>query len=353
MRPALAGALVLLLLSPALAGCLAESDWALDLTGIAKLQQRGLTGKGVKVAVIDTGIDAEHPEFRELVKAQRLLWKDFVNGRQRPYDDSEVGHGTHVAGIIAAQTELVSELVNGVHLKGAAPGVTLLAIKAVKGTGEGSDDDVASAVDFAVQNGADVLVMSLGGTQGRLSIVGTDTENAVRSALDKGVLVVAAAGNKQHSDDTNDDVATPASVEGVIAVGAVDRDKHIAPFSFKGNNAGKLGPLGARGDPDKKPEVVAPGVKIVSSAREGRYAIADGTSQATPFVAAAIALLLEAHPEYKRGGAKGGSQAVEALKNAFALGAEKVGPLAGQGGYGHDDYYGYGLLRADLALGRL
>jgi subtilisin family serine protease len=283
-----------------------------------------------------------------------VVWRDFVKGRPGPYDDSQVGHGTHVAGIIVAKGDLVQSVLYGVRLKGAAPGASLIVAKAVGSNGEGEDEDVAAAVDFSVDRGAHVIVMSLGGKPGRLLLVGTSTEEAVKRALARGIVVVAAAGNKQNPNETNDDVASPASVDGVLAVGAVDKDKRIASFSFKGNNAGLVGPVGGRSDPHRKPELVAPGVQILSTAREQRYAIADGTSQAAPFVGAAVALLLEAKPEYKPGGARGGSRSsVDAIKMALAQTAEKVGPLGGQAGLSHDDLYGYGLLRADLALQRL
>jgi subtilisin family serine protease len=338
-----------LLVSAALSGCLVESAWALDMTGISALHARGYKGAGVKLAVIDTGIDPNHPEFKGL----KVVWRDLVHGRAQPYDDSQVGHGTHVAGIIIAQGDLVQGLTNGVRLQGAAPEVSLIVAKAVGGSGEGRDEDVAAAVNFAVQQGAHVIVMSLGGRPGLL-LVGTATEGAVNNALNRGVVVVAAAGNRQDPNEANDDVASPASVPGVIAVGAVDKDKRVAPFSFRGSDGCTLGPIGCRQDPHKKPEIVAPGVGILSAARDQRYAIADGTSQATPFVGAAVALLLQANPEFKAGGARGGSRSsVDAIKLALAQTAEKVGPLRGQGALGHDDAYGYGLLRADLALARL
>lgn len=348
--PGLAAAMMLVLLSAALAGCVAESDWALQMTGIQALQDRGLTGEGVKLAVIDTGIDPSHPEFKGLT----VVWRDFVNGRTTPYDDSAVGHGTHVAGIIIARGDLVQGLLNGVKLRGAAPGVGLIILKAVAGDGEGRDQDVAAAVDFAAAQGAHVIVMSLGGRPGLL-LVGTDTEAAVQRAINRGIVVVAAAGNKQNPDEQNDDVASPASVEGVIAVGAVDRDKRIGSFSYRGSDGCTLGPIGCRRDPDKKPELVAPGVQILSAAREQRYAIADGTSQAAPFVGAAVALMLEAKPQYKPGGQRGGGEgAVDSIKRALAQSAEKVGPLRSQqSSLAHDELYGYGLLRADLALARL
>lgn len=348
MPRGLAGALPLLLLAGALAGCLTESDWALAMTGIQRLQERGLTGRGVRIAIVDTGIDRDHPEFKGL----QFVWRDFVNGRAQPYDDSELGHGTHVAGIIVAQGDLVHGLLSGVKLRGAAPGVGLVIAKAIGGNGEGRDEDVAAAVDFAVQQGSHVIVLSLGGKPGAL-LLRTATESAVNRALDRGVVVIAAAGNKQSSNEQNDDVASPASVPGVIAVGAVDRSKQIAPFSFRGSDGCTVGPLGCRQDPHKKPELVAPGVQVLSTARDQRYALADGTSQATPFVAAAVALILEAKPELKAGGARGGRGAVDAIKMALAQSAEKVGPLSRDGPFAHDEFYGYGLLRADRALARL
>ncbi|HEV8360272.1 MAG TPA: S8 family serine peptidase [Candidatus Thermoplasmatota archaeon] len=350
MRSPAVAIAALLVLTGALAGCVADSSWALSITGIQALQDRGLTGKGIKVAIIDTGIDPSHPEFKGL----RAVWHDFVRGQSQPYDDSEVGHGTHVAGIIVAQGDLLQDALNGVRLKGAAPGVSLIIAKAVGGDGEGKDEDVADAVDFAVAQGAHVIVMSLGGKAGGL-LLGTDTESSVKNAINRGIVVVAAAGNKLNANESQDDVASPASVEGVIAVGAVDKDKRIASFSYKGDDGCALPPsqLGCRTDPDKKPELVAPGVQILSTARDQKYAIADGTSQAAPFVGAAVALMLEAKPDYRAGGSRSGAAGVEAIKNALARGAEKVGPLAGQGGMSHDDLYGYGLLRADRALERL
>ncbi|HVL88191.1 MAG TPA: S8 family serine peptidase [Candidatus Thermoplasmatota archaeon] len=335
-------ALAALLLVPSLAGCVAQTEWAREATGLSTLAGRGLTGAGVRLAIIDTGIDPDHPAFA----GRTVRWADLVNGQGKPYDDN--GHGTHVAGLVVGATGLWAEILSGVKLAPSAPGVELLVIKAIRAGGEGSDTTVARAVTTAKTQGAHVILMSLGGAKGLL--LGTETENAVSDALRAGVFVVAAAGNREGGG--NGDVASPASVKDVIAVGAVDRNLRIASFSQRGDNGGVVGGLvGARQNPDRKPEIVAPGVGILGPWRGGQYATADGTSQAAPYVAAALALLLEAKPEFKREGSRAGH--IGAVKSALAASAQKIGPLAGASGLAHDDRYGYGLLRADRWLDSL
>lgn len=331
----------ILLLTAPLAGCLTSSGWAQDMAGVGGLASRGLTGKGVKLAIIDTGIEAGHPQFKGL----RIEWADLVNGQAQPYDDN--GHGTHIAGIIVARGDFFSELIHGVSVKGIAPGVSLVVLKAIRANGEGSDDLVADAVDTAVAHGADIVLMSLGGAKGLL--LGTQTENAAKRAIGAGVYVVAAAGNR-NGEEEMEDVASPASVDDVIAVGAVDRSRRVAAFSQHGSNDGTLGVVGARSDPDRKPEVVAPGVGIISTWRADGYATAEGTSQAAPFVAAVLALILEARPDLQRGS---GAGTLSQVKDALMRSSEKIGPLAGKGETAHEDGYGYGLLRADGWLARL
>jgi len=143
-------------------------------------------------------------------------------------------------------------------LKGIAPSASYIIVKAIDKNGTGSDQNVASAINFCASNGADVICLSLGGKN--ILILGTNTENAAASAASKGIFVIAAAGN----DPQASDVAAPANQQNVIAVGAVDSYNKIADFSQKGNNAGIIPGLGGRSDPNKKPEVVAPGVGIVS-----------------------------------------------------------------------------------------
>jgi serine protease AprX len=306
-----------------------RTEWAYDITQINDMNRNGYDGEGVIIGIVDSGIDLTHPDLDHI---NITAWKDYVNGRAEPYDDQ--GHGTHVAGIIAAHGEI----------DGVAPEVKMVVVKAISAGGSGTDSDVADGIDYCVEYGADVICLSLGG-MARFLNIGDDTAAACEDAIDLGVYVVAAAGNDGEDDDG--DVASPATVDGVIAVGAIDETKNIASFSSIGDNDG-LSPFlpnppdTDRQDPDKKPEVVAPGVEIVSTHLDHGYAKASGTSQATAFVAGGIVLLLDADPQYQREGGNGGdSNAVTQVKNALRNSAEK---LTGQD-TPHDDHYGYGLIK--------
>ncbi|ASJ05222.1 S8 family serine peptidase [Thermococcus barossii] len=245
----------------------------------------GYDGSGITIAVIDTGIDASHPDLQGKV----IGWMDYVNGRSSPYDDN--GHGTHVASI-AAGTGAAS---NGKY-KGMAPGAKLVGIKVLGADGSGSISDIIAGVDWAVQNkdkyGIRVINLSLGSSQ---SSDGTDSlSQAVNNAWDAGIVVCVAAGNSGPDKYT---VGSPAAASKVITVGAVDKYDVITDFSSRGPTA----------DNRLKPEVVAPGNWIIAARASGTsmgqpineyYTAAPGTSMATPHVAGIAALLLQAHPSW-------------------------------------------------------
>ncbi|MEK6850982.1 MAG: S8 family serine peptidase [Candidatus Thermoplasmatota archaeon] len=295
------------------------SWWALEMTEVTGLHARELDGTGVTVCIVDTGVDVDHPELRHV---DLVGWRDFVNGRTEPYDDE--GHGTAMAGIIFSRG----------RIPGVAPAAALIAVKAIGPTGSGVDTDLANAITFCVdpdadgdlRDGADVISISLGG---RPHPLGLGSAAAVGEAMDAGVIVVAAAGNDGRDDDG--DVQSPASVDRVLAVGAVDRQGVIAPFSSRGNNV-----PGVRGDPNKKPEVVAPGLEIATILPGGSYGYLPGTSPAAALVAGIVALLLDEHPEYRH-------QAtwLPLLKDAIMHGAcDCTGTDVP-----HDPLYGYGIVR--------
>ena len=297
-----------------------------------------LTGSGVVACIVDSGIAMDHADLEGV---NLVGWKDFINGNGEPYDDH--GHGTSMAGLLVA---------NG-WLKGVAKDVDLLVAKALGSDGSGSDAIVADAVDWCVQNGAHVISLSLGGAPNILPFSigsGRTSGDAANEAIDAGVYVVAAAGNDGEDDDG--DVAHPSSEAGVISVGGVTIKGTHWSGSSKGDNNGRLLPLPIlmpRGDPNKKPEIVAPAEGVPVLTEDGAWGIADGTSAATVYVTGALCLLLEEKPDLKADVSENGADNVDAVKRWLM---ESAVPEEGQ--TTHDDYYGYGLLNVsgliDLAI---
>jgi len=252
-------------------------------------------GSGIKVAIIDTGINDTHPDLEGKV----INAKSFVEDE----DETDLnGHGTHVAGIVAGK----GTASDGVY-KGVASGALLINAKCFGVQGIGLTSNIIAAVEWAVNVGADILSMSLGGglpdPDDPLSI-------AVENAVKQGILVVVAAGNS--GDQGYFSGKSPGAARGVITVGASDLDDNIATFSSRGPT------LDNRVDPD----VVAPGQDIVSTLAPGSifdavaeiygavdrissniagyyYVKLSGTSMATPHVAGAAAILMEAFPNLK------------------------------------------------------
>ena len=296
------------------------------------------TGSGVDVCIVDTGFDANHPDLSHVELAG---WQDFVQSRAEPYDDQ--GHGTSMAGILVAKN----------LLPGIAPDVNLFIAKAISSSGSGTDVNIAAAVDWCIDSDVDIISLSLGGTQGIdfILIETDDLEAAVNRAIDQGIFVVAAAGN-DGGDDDDGDVSSPGSVADVICVGAIDTDGDIWRNSSIGSNGWQLfPPKPARGDPDKKPELVAPGERLaILNAQigdtESLYAWGSGTSGATVWVSGAIAHLLEHRPDLGHNGSSGGNR--ETVEDVKEWVRNSVVPQEGQSD--HDEYYGYGHLRVDALL---
>ena len=312
------------------------SSWETEyksLTGVSNQSLSGLNGAGVVLCVVDSGIDLNHPDLRGI---ELKGWLDSVNGEDEPYDDE--GHGTAMSGIIVADG----------GLEGISRGVDLLVAKAIDEEGQGSSSSVASSVDWCVGQGADIISLSLGGGQsfGSEFLQTDELERSVNEALDIGVFVIASAGNDGEDDDG--DVGSPGSVEDVICVGGITRNGGIWSGSSEGDNDGRLwpNPIFPRNNPDKKPEIVAPGheVPVLMASgigNSGWWGWSSGTSAATAWVSGSLALLLQDDPDLQRENSSG-RESIEGVKMAITQASQMM-----DGQDSHDDHYGYGSLRVD------
>jgi hypothetical protein len=263
------------------------NSWNLDAIKAPEVWNRGYTGQGIVVAVVDSGVDYKHSDLQGniWVNTKEIAgnnkdddgngfiddvngW-DFVDKNNNPMDLD--GHGTHVAGTIAARN-------NGVGATGVAPNVKIMPVRVLDGSGNGSVLNVAAGIRYAVDNGAHIINLSLGGSSNSPALA-----SAVKYAVEKGVIVVAAAGNEQQLQP-----GYPAkyATHFGLAVGAVNRNNQIASFS---NLSGKM-PLDY---------VDAPGVNIYSTFLGNSYRNMSGTSMASPHIAGVAALVLSANPNLK------------------------------------------------------
>ncbi len=271
-------------------------QWNLPITKTLQGWHLGKGSENVKVAVIDTGVDLNHEDLQ----GHLLKGVNFVDENEAPQDD--VGHGTHVAGVISA-------LVNNVD---GVAGMTwynrIIPVKVLDQTGAGSTYTVAKGIIWAVDHGAKVINMSLGNY--------VDAEflhDAVKYAFDRDVVLIAASGN-----DNTDKPGYPAAYPEVFAVSATDWHRERASFSNYGDYI----------------DVTAPGVNIASTFMNNQYAALSGTSMASPHVTALAALIRSANPKLKN------TEIMDIMRQtAIDLGAK-----------GKDPYYGYGQIDVVKAL---
>jgi len=256
----------------------------------------GNTGRGVKVAILDTGIDYDHPDLR--VAGGVNFAGTARDGSTYPtaWNDGH-GHGTHVAGIVAARNNTYGAV-------GVAPDVSLWAVKVLSDSGSGYTSDIIQGLDWCAANGVKVASMSLGGGST------TSLKYACDRAYGRGVLLVAAAGNNAGA------VSYPAAYSSVIAVSATDSYNRLAYFSNYGSQV----------------ELAAPGVSIYSTYKNGSYAGMSGTSMACPHVTGAAALAWAS-----------GLTTNTAVRTRLRNTAEDLGTR------GFDTKFGYGLVDAQRA----
>lgn len=291
------------------------------------------TGSGVDVCIVDTGMELNHPDLEGFDVAG---WVDVVQGKSNPYDDN--GHGTNMAGILVADG----------WINGVAKDVNLYVAKALLANGSGFEEDVVAGIDWCINQNVNIISLSLGGGQDLFPFLGSNgrtIEDSVNDATARGIFVVAAAGNDGGEDDDGD-VASPGSERRVICVGGVTLSGDHWAKSSTGNNGFSALPFKLpRGDPDKKPELVAPAKDVPVLNTQGTWSSSSGTSAATVYVTGAIALLLEAHPELASNGTSGDVSTIDQVKDWIM---QSVQPKEGQSG--HDDNYGYGLLDIEALL---
>jgi major intracellular serine protease len=218
-------------------------------------------GKGITVAILDTGCAVIHADLSERIIGGRNFTDD-DNGNPNVFTDYN-GHGTHVAGTIAA-------IQNNNGVIGVAPEANLLILKVLDKNGSGQYDWIINGINYAVEQKADIISMSLGG-----SADVPELHLALQNAIANQILVVCAAGNEGDGQDSSDEFSYPASYNEVISVGAIDLQRRSSEFSNSNNEV----------------DLVAPGEEILSTYLNGTYAKLSGTSMATPHVSGALALI--------------------------------------------------------------
>ncbi|WP_159461966.1 S8 family peptidase [Salirhabdus sp. Marseille-P4669] len=270
------------------------TDWGIGQVNALMPWNSNYSGRGVKIAILDTGIDFKH---EDLVVRDGVSFVDYTNSYM---DDN--GHGTHVAGIISAQH-------NSLGIRGVAPKSDIYAVKVLDSNGHGYLSDLIMGLNWALNNDMDIINLSIG-IQDESSVL----ERMVQTGYDDGVIIVAASGNDGSSNETQDNVDIPARYPGTIAVAAVNENNVRPNFSSTGNAV----------------EIAAPGVKILSTYLNNKYAVMDGTSMASAYATATIALMKEAYPNLK----------ANEIRTILQNEAVDLGPN------GRDNVYGYGLIQA-------
>lgn len=284
-----------------------DNTWGVKRIGGGTVHAAGNKGLNVPVAIIDSGIDYSHPDLGGCLGAGCKVagGYDFVNNDADPKDDN--GHGTHVAGTVAARD-------NETGVVGVAPEAKLYGLKVLNASGSGSFSDVIKAVEWVVDNGIKVTNNSYGSSG--------DPGTLVRAAFDNsysaGVLHIAAAGNSGNCAGKNDSVGYPAKYASVVAVAATNQSDTRACFSSTGPAV----------------EISAPGVGINSTRSGGGYVVYSGTSMASPHVAGVAALLINTVE----------SPSNSEIRSLLASTAQDLGAT------GRDPLYGYGLVNAAAAV---
>ncbi|TMU84865.1 serine protease [Bacillus sp. BHET2] len=241
-----------------------EIPKGIDLIQAPSMWKNGYKGKGMTIAILDTGCDMNHPDLSGRVKEFRNFTDDDDGAEDNVTDYS--GHGTHVAGTIGASE-------NGSGVIGVAPLADLVVIKVLAGSrGSGEYDWIVNGLLYAIEQKVDIISMSLGGPSDYEPL-----HKAIQKAVDSDILVVCAAGNEGDANSSTDEFSYPASYNEVISVGAIDLQRKSSYFTNSNNEV----------------DLVAPGEQILSTIPGEKYAKLSGTSMSAPHVSGALALIKE------------------------------------------------------------
>lgn len=276
--------------------------WGISRIGAPLVHAVGNTGKGIRVGILDTGIDYNHEDLKGNYKGGY----NFVDNNNDPMDRN--GHGTHVAGTIAAED-------NDVGVIGVAPQAHLYSVKVLSYDSTGTASDIISGLEWSVDNRMQVINMSLGSDESSVSV-----QRAVDNTYNAGVLVVVAAGNSGNAAGIGNNVDYPAKYNSVVSVGATDINDNRASFSSTGPRL----------------ELSAPGVNILSTLNGGinKYGTLSGTSMSCPHVTGAAALIMSAEP------------GITNYQTRIRMQITAQNIPKGSNGFSSKDWYGYGLVDA-------
>lgn len=236
--------------------------WGIERIGSRLVNAMGNTGKGIRIGILDTGIDYTHPDLSKNYKGGY----NFIDNNTDAKDHN--GHGTHVAGIIAAED-------NDIGVVGVAPDAYIYSIRILDYAATGTASDITAGLEWCLNNNMQIVNMSLGACEDSISV-----KRVIDILYDNGILLIAAAGNSGNGMGTGDSIDNPARYNSVTAVGATDINDNRASFSSTG----------------PKLEISAPGKDIYSLLPGNKYGSLSGTSMASPHIAGVAALVMSAYP---------------------------------------------------------
>ena len=264
--------------------------WGYSALSGAALYERGAAGSGIRIAIIDTGVAADHPDL--LVSGHTTV----VENTYSSFDEN--GHGTRIAGVIGSQLD-------GTGVKGMAPSAELYSVKAFNAQGQGNYSDIIAAIDWSIEQGMNIINLSFTGKAYSQAM-----QEAIDRAWDAGMLIIAAAGNSGVNE-----TVYPAAYSKVISVGAIDREGTRASFSNYGANL----------------DLMAPGSLIYTTSLNASYATASGTSVAAAFVSGSAAAVWSANPQWN----------AREIRAAILQSARYAGDA---------EHYGYGIINPEGAI---